>query len=360
MRAWNRARLLWGYLRRSPKLSALPVEFIVETTAKCNLYCPMCPRETHKQPKEDMTDEIFQRLVQESGHSAEHMMLIGLGEPFLDKKIFERIEYCDRHRISTLLSTNGTLLDEKTAERLLNSPLEHVTLSFDGSTKESFEYYRKGARFEQVRDNFVRFARMKKERGAEVQVVVQMVRMERNTSEVDDFIRFWSAVPGIDQIRVKADETNLMRPDSGHAASDWKYPCHYLWRGPMYVKHNGDVYPCCQSYMLDGAPVGRIGEQSLDNIWNSESMQDMRRLHSSGRAGEIDICSRCCTTIPHPVLVAGSLLLHGRTVRNLLPFIERLTYLSKLPARLLRPPKPPAAQPAAPELVQIETRQSVD
>ena len=44
----------------------LPVEYIVETTAKCNLYCPMCPRETHKQPKEDMTDEIFERLVQES------------------------------------------------------------------------------------------------------------------------------------------------------------------------------------------------------------------------------------------------------------------------------------------------------
>ena len=55
MRAWNRAKLLWGYLRRQSKLNALPVEYIVETTAKCNLYCPMCPRETHPQPKEDMT-----------------------------------------------------------------------------------------------------------------------------------------------------------------------------------------------------------------------------------------------------------------------------------------------------------------
>ena len=50
------------------KLNALPVEYIVETTAKCNLYCPMCPRETHKQPKEDMADEIFERLVQEAGN----------------------------------------------------------------------------------------------------------------------------------------------------------------------------------------------------------------------------------------------------------------------------------------------------
>src|SRR6266478_1105518 len=339
MRAWNRAKLLWGYLSRQTKLSGLPVEYIVETTAKCNLYCPMCPRETHKQPKEDMADDIFNRLVAESGSSAEHMMLIGLGEPFMDPKIFERIEYCERHHTSTLLSTNGTFLDEKMAGRLLATPLQHITLSFDGATKESFEFYRKGARFEKVRDNFVRFARLKKERGSSMQVVVQMVRMERNAGEVDDFIKFWSAVPGIDQVRIKEDETNLLQPEALHAAQDWKYPCHYLWRGPMYVKHNGDVYPCCQSYMLDGQPVGNIGAEPLTEIWNSDEMQRMRSLHVSGRANEVDICSRCCTTIPHPLLVAGSLLLHGKTVRRALPWIERLAYFSRLPKGMLRPPR---------------------
>jgi radical SAM protein with 4Fe4S-binding SPASM domain len=338
MRAWNRAKLLWGYLARQSRLGALPVEYIVETTAKCNLYCPMCPRETHKQPKADMADNVFERLVRESGTSAEHMMLIGLGEPFMDPHIFRRIEYCHRHSISTLLSTNGTFLDEATSARVLDSPLEQITLSFDGARKETFEFYRKGAKFEKVRANFVRFARMKHARRSKLQVVVQMVRMEGNAAEVDDFSRFWSAVPGVDQVRIKEDETNLMRPDAGHAAEEWKHPCHYLWRGPMYVKQNGDVYPCCQSYMLDGAPLGNLGEQPLEAIWNSEEMVRMRRLHAGGRGGEVDVCSRCCTTIPHPALVAGSLILHGRTVRRLLPLVERLTYLSKLPRRLLRPP----------------------
>jgi radical SAM protein with 4Fe4S-binding SPASM domain len=337
MRAWNRAKLLWGYLARRTSLAALPVEYIVETTAKCNLYCPMCPRETHKQPKADMSDEVFERLVRESGASAEHMMLIGLGEPFMDRAIFERIEFCHRHSISTLLSTNGTFLDEECCAKILDSPLEQITLSFDGAKKETFEFYRKGAKFEKVRDNFVRFARMKADRRSRLQVVVQMVQMEGNASEVGDFMRFWSAVPGIDQVRIKADETNLMRPDAGHTSDEWKHPCHYLWRGPMYVKQNGDVYPCCQSYMLDGAPVGNIGEQPLVNIWNSKDMQELRRLHATGRGGEIDMCSRCCTTIPHPALVTGSLILHGRTVRRLLPLVERLTYLSKLPGKLLRP-----------------------
>src|SRR5438552_14971555 len=211
MRAWNRAKLLWGYLARRERVPALPVEYIVETTAKCNLYCPMCPRETHKQPKADMADDIFERLVAGAAKTGEHMMLIGLGEPFMDRKIFDRIEYCERHGVATLLSTNGTFLDEAMATRLLDSRLEHITLSFDGASKETFEHYRKGAKFEKVRDNFVRFARMKHAARSKMQIVVQMVRLPGNAHEVEEFRKFWSAVEGVDQVRVKEDETNLVQ-----------------------------------------------------------------------------------------------------------------------------------------------------
>jgi radical SAM protein with 4Fe4S-binding SPASM domain len=345
MRFPNRAKLLWSYLRRHERVPALPVEYIVETTAKCNLYCPMCPRETHKQPKEDMADEIFERLVDDAARTGEHMMLIGLGEPFMDRKIFDRIEYCERHGISTLLSTNGTFLDEKTSGRLLATPLAHITLSFDGASKETFEYYRKGARFEKVRDNFVRFARMKHERRAKLRIVVQMVRMAGNAHEVDEFRRFWGTVPGVDQVRVKEDETNLLQPERSRGGATAR-PCHYLWRGAMYVKQDGNVYPCCQSYMLDGAPVGHLGEQSLEEIFNSEEMRRLRRLHANGRAGEIDMCARCCTAVPHPLLVAGSLMIHGKWVRRMVPVVERLVYGAKLPKRLL--------VPAREDLVQIQ------
>jgi radical SAM protein with 4Fe4S-binding SPASM domain len=338
MRVFNRAKLLWGYLLKRERVDALPVEYIVETTAKCNLYCPMCPRETHKQPKEDMNDAVFEKLVQGAAHTGEHMMLIGLGEPFMDRKIFDRIEYCERHDVATLLSTNGTFLDEKNAARLLDSRLQHITLSFDGASKETFEHYRKGARFEKVRDNFVRFARMKHERRAKIQIVVQMVRMPGNAHEVDDFRKFWSAIPGVDQVRVKEDETNLVQPEGQRTGAAARH-CHYLWRGAMYVKHDGRVFPCCQSYMLDGAPVGDLREQDLGEIFNSGEMRRLRRLHATGRAGEIDMCARCCTAIPHPLLVAGSLLLHGKWVRRAMPVVERLVYGAKLPQGLITAPR---------------------
>ena len=94
-----------------------------------------------------------------------------------------------------------------------------------------------------------------------------MVRMERNWDEVDDFVRFWSSVPGVDQVRIKADETNLMQPSSGHAAEDWKHPCHYLWRGPMYVKHNGDVYPCCHGELPE-LSMGNVLHEPFAAIWS--------------------------------------------------------------------------------------------
>ena len=212
MRVWNRAKLLWGYLARRSKLGALPVEYIVETTAKCNLYCPMCPRETHKQPKEDMSDAVFNRLIEQAGATAEHMMLIGLGEPLMDPAIYRRIEFCHRHSISTLLSTNGTLLDERHAAQLLDSPLEQITLSFDGAKKETFEFYRKGAKFERVRDNFVRFARMKKERRSKLQIVAQMVRMEGNAERSGRFHRILARHAG------RRFDPHQRRRDQSHAS----------------------------------------------------------------------------------------------------------------------------------------------
>ena len=349
MRWTNRAKILWSFLRGAERVPALPVEYIVETTAKCNLYCPMCPRETHKQPKEDMPDQIFERLVQGAARTGEHMMLIGLGEPFMDRKIFDRIEFCQRHGVATLLSTNGTFLDEAMAQRLLDSSLQHITLSFDGASKETFEYYRKGARFEKVRDNFVRFCRMKHARGAKLQIVVQMVRMPGNTHEVRDFLRFWSQIEGVDQVRIKEDETNLVQPGKSPRATSLTRRCHYLWRGAMYVKHDGRVFPCCQSYALDGEPVGDLREQPLEDIFNSDEMRRLRRAHTQGRAVEIDMCARCSTPLPHPLLVAASLLVHGKWVRRAMPVVERLIYSRKLPRTLL--------SQARGELVQIQPQE---
>ena len=92
--------------------------------------------------------------------------------------------------------------------------------------------------------------------------------------------------------------------------------------------------------------MGDLREQPLEAIFNSDEMRRLRRAHAQGRAAEIDMCARCSTPLPHPLLVAASLLVHGKWVRRAMPTVERLIYSRKLPRTLLTP--------AGGELVQIE------
>ena len=119
----------------------------------------------------------------------------------------------------------------------------------------------------------MRFARMKHERGAQIQVVVQMVRMPGNTHEVEAFRSFWSSVPGVDQVRVKEDETNLVQPETRKNADpnidenddpniEKTRPCHYLWRGAMYVKHDG---ACVQKLLPELRAGWRAGRGPARN-----------------------------------------------------------------------------------------------
>jgi hypothetical protein len=85
------------------------------------------------------------------------------------------------------------------------------------------------------------------------------------------------------------------------------------------------------------------GRAGVAEIFNSEEMRRLRRLHAAGRAGEIDMRARCCTAIPSAT-GAGSLLLHGKWVRRAMPLIERLVYGSNCAGLLASPRK---------ELVQI-------
>ena len=117
----------------------------------------------------------------------------------------------------------------------------------------------------------------------------------------------------------------------------------------MYVKHDGRVFPCCQSYMLDGAPMAICEKSRWRRFSTRTKCGGCGGPHAQGRAGEIDMCARCCTPIPHPLLVAGSLLVHGKWVRRAMPVVERLIYSRKLPRTLLSQTRG--------ELVQIEDRE---
>ena len=61
----NRLSIAASYFRHKTVLTGGPVEITLESTAKCNLYCPMCPRHIFTFDNENMDLELFRKVIQD-------------------------------------------------------------------------------------------------------------------------------------------------------------------------------------------------------------------------------------------------------------------------------------------------------
>src|SRR5262249_6209868 len=150
----------------------------------------------------------YRKIVEDCKEYVEFIWPYGIGEPMLHPAIFEMIRITKNAGIRAGMSTNATLLDDKRADQLLESGLDYLILAFDGATPETYEKYRVGATFEATRENILAFLKKKRTRRSRLHVVVQMVLLEENVTEIREYRKLWS-LPGVDEVRFKRDEIRL-------------------------------------------------------------------------------------------------------------------------------------------------------
>jgi len=322
----RRLQLLAGYLRREAEPRTLPSHIMVEGTSRCNLECPMCPRQLQDFPALDMDWDLFCKIVDEGKRYLEFVIPFGGGEPLLGKDIFRMIEYCHQRGLRTWISTNATLLDERRSMELLRSGLDYIIFAVDGATPEVYQRYRPGADFHRVRQNILRFLELKKENASTIFTVMQMVRLQGNAHQAGDFRRMWSGT-GIDEVRIKEDEVCRYDVADGKPRSR-RRPCQILWRGPLYVRYDGEVFPCC--YAFQGPSLGNLKDTSLEKMWSAPPLQAMRAAHRNGDLSAFDVCSRCHVRQPFWPLLVASFLADSLWVRKRIPFVERLSTYYRL------------------------------
>lgn len=326
----HRLRLLKSYLLRESRVPGGPLSLAIESTAKCNLSCPMCPRTNIYFPPRDMELSLFKKIIDEGSDFLEFAVPYGGGEPLLNPEIYEMLSYCRSRRIPTGLSTNATLLSEDASRRLIAAGLDYMVFAFDGATRETYERYRKGADFEKVRGNILTFLRVKRELKSSVFCIIQMVRLRENSKEIPELIRMWR-VDGINEIRIKKDEVHNEEcaiPGDNGARPPHRNPCYLLWRGPMYVHYDGTVFPCCYIYPED--PVGNAKKQTLGQIWNSERMVMLREAHIRRDLRLYPACQDCPAVRPRLAVTVGSFVVNTHTVRKAIPFFERLAQIRNI------------------------------
>jgi len=101
---------------------AFPTHLLIETTTRCNLRCKQCAHVINKYDFADMRLETFHTLRPLFPH-AEMVALYGHGETFLYKHFFDMLEELKQHDLFVYVTTNGTLITQEVAERLVDLPL---------------------------------------------------------------------------------------------------------------------------------------------------------------------------------------------------------------------------------------------
>lgn len=328
----QRATRVKEMLLGAPLPTLAPAGIAIETTVRCDLSCPMCPRTHGGYPHADLPDALLYPLLEDFARlGGDYVYVNGLGEPFLDPRLFDILRTCQRLNLQTLVSTHGGHLDAARRQTLLQVGCDVLTVSIDAAREETYRKVRVGGDFTRVVSQVQALAREKQAAGSRMHLSVQLVMLEKNRHEVAEFLAFWRGVEGVDSVRLKDEEFGLPHiaqydPRDARPSA----PCRILWRGPMLVRYTGEVYGCFPM-TYDSRPLGRLTETSFERLWHSQALQTLRQLHAAGRSGEDPTCQRCPVVRPHLPFVMGAMTLRGGTAQKLIPLAEEWAYRGWLP-----------------------------
>jgi radical SAM protein with 4Fe4S-binding SPASM domain len=102
-------------------------------TRKCNLRCLHCySSAADKDPVDILTTEQSKSFIRDLADFSVPVILFSGGEPLLRQDIFELARFARELGLRTALSTNGTLITDKTAAKIRNAAFSEVGISLDG------------------------------------------------------------------------------------------------------------------------------------------------------------------------------------------------------------------------------------
>src|SRR5438045_2541840 len=124
----------------------LPEIVQIESTNICNAKCVFCPRDVMHRKLGIMSFDLFTKIVDECAElGITHVRVHNYGEPFVDRKLVEKVRYAKQKGIKEVgMISNGPLINEDVARGMIDAGLDAINISVDASGKEVFESTRLG------------------------------------------------------------------------------------------------------------------------------------------------------------------------------------------------------------------------
>lgn len=133
---------------------------------RCNLSCIHCySNSANTNYDGELSTEQAKAMILDLEAFKVPVLLFSGGEPLMRKDLFELNDFAHAHHIRTVISTNGTLIDKKTAAKIKDGAIDYVGVSLDGidSRNDMFRGY-KGA-FELARQGIRNLVAVKQKVG---------------------------------------------------------------------------------------------------------------------------------------------------------------------------------------------------
>ena len=295
---------------KRPVQWGMPLSMEIEPTTSCNLRCPQCPSGLREFTRNTgMLDlPLYKKTIDEIHEDLVWLILYFQGEPFLNKQFLEFVKYAASKNIYTATSSNAHYFTDEMAKATVESGLDRLIISIDGSTQETYGKYRIGGNVEKVIDGTKKLLYWKKKLNKSTpHIIWQFIVFKHNEHQLPEIKRLAKEI-GVDELGIKTaqiydyktsddfiptneDLARYRKTDTGYEVKNKLLnQCWRMWRGSV-ITWDGLVVPCC----FDKDATHRFGDvsnQHFKEVWKGERYNSFRQAILKSRK-EIDICTNC-------------------------------------------------------------------
>jgi radical SAM protein with 4Fe4S-binding SPASM domain len=254
--------------------------------------------------------DFFTETIDQLSRDMMYLVFYFQGEPYLNPDFLEMVRYASSKKIYTATSTNGHYLNDVNSRKTVESGLDRLIISIDGTTQETYGQYRVGGNLSKVLEGAANIVKWKKELKSKTPFIIfQFLVVKHNEHQIADIHQLAKRI-GADQVRLKTAQVYNYETDPNQLIpTNKKYSryrkdksgkmvfngnnanhCWRLWHDPV-ITWDGAVVPCC----FDKDATHRLGDlknETFRELWNNKKYHDFRSSVLQSRRN-IDICANC-------------------------------------------------------------------
>ncbi|GAB5538080.1 MAG: radical SAM/SPASM domain-containing protein [Salibacteraceae bacterium] len=302
------------YLSRitgSSQHTGLPISLSIEPTTACNLRCPECPSglRSFNRPTGKMDIALLNTILKQVKAHCTYINFYFQGEPYLHPQFLDMVKLCGSHGIYSATSTNAHFLNSDKAKATVESGLDRIIISIDGTDQNTYESYRKEGNLDKVIEGTKNIVHWKKAlKSSTPHVIFQFLVVRPNEHQIEEVKQLGKEL-GVDEVKFKTaqiydfENGNDLIPTNDrfsryrqNSTGKWeiKNPlddhCWRMWSGAV-ITWDGRVVPCCFDKDAQHS-MGNLTTNSFSEIWNNKAYRRFRASILKSRS-EVEMCKNC-------------------------------------------------------------------